>query len=295
MIRNSQIGIFYCILQLVLWPSMEYTAERLSVYTWAVLWGHSAHLQPSRNSLIRKSDMILKEWSEALDVYKAASARWRRSLKAILTLHKVKSYWYVWAALLFFLLSVVSIAFYPIPNKVNPQWWTALSLWLTGILAALCGYGAVEKALAKEFALDFGIHGISHYPFWSRRTYFGYVLFLDELKDRKYSHKKVEELSSFAEIATPPKAQQARLTQNPLFTTLVAVLIALVVNSIINSSPWQNGTKAPILNLGIMLLGIVIVGHSFWSPIANRAKNQHQIIQRFLKWAARDLKEEQFS
>jgi Na+/glutamate symporter len=115
------------------------------------------------------------------------------------------------------------------------------------------------------------------------------------LKDRKYSHKKVEELSSFAETATPPEAQQARLTQNPLFTTLVAVLIALVVNSIINSFPWQNGTKAPILNLGFMLLGIVIVGHSFWSPIANRAKNQHQIIQRFLKWAARDLKEEQFS
>jgi hypothetical protein len=235
--------------------------------------------------------MILKEWSEAQDIYKAAAARWRRSLKAILTLHKVKSYWYVWAALLFLILSDASAILYVIPVKAyGPQWWTALSLWLTASLAALCVYVAIDKALAKEFALDFGIHGISHYPFWSRRTYFGYVLFLDELKDRKYSHKKVQELSSFAEIATPPEAQQTRLTQNPLVTTLVAVLVALGVNSITNSVPWQKGTKASILSLGIMLLGIVIVCLSFWYPILNRSKNQHQIIQRFLKWAERDLK-----
>ena len=42
-----------------------------------------------------------------------------------------------------------------------------------------------------------------------------------------------------------------------------------------------------------MLLMYVIGGLSLWYPIANRAKDKHQIIQRYLKWAERDLKEEQ--
>jgi hypothetical protein len=125
--------------------------------------------------------MILKEWSEAQDIYKAASARWRRAVKTILNPRKPKSYWYVWAAYLVLIPLAASMILYPIPDKVNPQWWTALSLWLSAILAALWVYGATERALAKEFAQDFDIHGISHYPFLSRRTYFGYVLFLDEL------------------------------------------------------------------------------------------------------------------
>jgi hypothetical protein len=111
------------------------------------------------------------------------------------------------------------MAFYDILAKAyGPKWWSALLLWFIAPLTGLCVYGTIEKALAKEFALDFVIHGISHYPFWSRRTYFNYVLFLDELKYRKYSHKQVAELGSFAEIATPPEAPQARLTQNPIFT-----------------------------------------------------------------------------
>ena len=159
--------------------------------------------------------MILKEWSEAQDIYKAALARWRRAVKTVMARHKVRSYWYVWAALLFFILSVASMILCPIPVKAfSPQWWTVFSLWLITPLALLCYFGATEKALAKEFASDYDDHRILHYPFWRRRMYFRYVLFLDELKDRKYSCKQVKKLSEFAEIATPPEVPQARLTQN---------------------------------------------------------------------------------
>ena len=73
----------------------------------------------------------------------------------------------------------------------------------------------------------------------------------------------------------------------------MVVLMALVVNSIVNSPLWQNETKALTLTFGIILLGALIMGLSFWYPIANHAKYQHQTIQRYLKWAERDLKEEQ--
>ena len=275
---------------------MEYciTARLSCVHLGSVTVGIGHTCRQSRKRSIRKGGMILKEWSEAQDIYKAASARWRRAVKTVMARHKVRSYWYVWAAFLFFILSVASVALYPIPAKVNPQWWTGLSLWLTATLAALCSFGATEKALAKEFAADYDDHGISHYPFLGRRTYFKYVLFLDELKHRKYSCKQVEKLSEFAEIATPPAVSQFRLTQNPLFTyshgssdgsdrkchTRLSSMERW--NKSNYPEPWHH--TFDVCYWRSLLL---------WHPIANRAKDKHQIIQRYLKWAERDLKEEQ--
>ena len=70
-------------------------------------------------------------------------------------------------------------------------------------------------------------------------------------------------------------------------------MMALIVKAIQDSPPWKDGTKASTLSLGIVLLGFVIGGLSSWYTIANRSEDKHQIIQRYLKWAERDLKEEQ--
>ena len=53
--------------------------------------------------------MILKEWSEAQDIYKATLVRSRKKLEAVHALSKAKSYWYVWVAYLVVLLSVILI------------------------------------------------------------------------------------------------------------------------------------------------------------------------------------------
>jgi len=195
--------------------------------------------------------MILKEWSEAQDVYKATTARWRRSVKAILALHKVKSYWYVWAAHLFLIPSIASMVLSNGPFKAyDPKWWIGLSVWLTAPLALLCIYGAIDKALAKEFAAAYEDHGILHYPFWSRRTYFNYVLFLEELKDRKYSHEQLAKLSGFAEIAKPPEEPPIRPFQNPIVIPLMGVLTALCIE-VVKQSVSNNSKAILFLILGL--------------------------------------------
>jgi hypothetical protein len=73
----------------------------------------------------------------------------------------------------------------------------------------------------------------------------------------------------------------------------MVVLVALVINALINSPLWQNETKVLTLVTGVILLAIVVGGLSIWYPYVNRTKHQHQIIQRYLKWAEQDLKEEQ--
>src|SRR5215470_8802961 len=137
--------------------------------------------------------MVLKEWSEAQDVYKAIMARFRKASRAILDPRKVKSYWYVWAALFLCLLPICLALYVMIGRPHNAERWDSLILLMTA-LAILCHYASIEKALAKEFATDYNTHGILHYPFWTRGIYFVYTLFLQELKGRKYSHKQVEEL-----------------------------------------------------------------------------------------------------
>jgi len=239
--------------------------------------------------------MILKEWSEAQDIYQATMARFSKALRAILNPRKIKLYWYVWAALLALLALLFLYIFMDqllLIGQNTLNWLTVLTLPLL-FLFGLCLYGAIEKAWAKEFAADYATHGISHYPFWTRGTYFIYTLFLQELKDRKYSHKQVEELSSFAEIATPPEGPQFRLTQHPLFVYSMAVVIALVVNTIINSPLWQADTKAFTLSRSIMVLGFVIELLYIWHLGVRTLGGRHQTIQRYLKWAERDLKEEQ--
>ena len=172
--------------------------------------------------------MILQEWSEALVVYKACSSRWRTSLKAILVLRNLKSYWYVWAALIFAILPVVLfIVPYALYAKEDiAKWWIGIPP-LIASLAVLCFYCAVDKALAKKFKAVHDEHGILHYPFWSRRAYFAYTLFLQELKDKKYSHEKVAKLSCFAEIAELPEVLPVRPFQHPLIIPLIGVLTAL--------------------------------------------------------------------
>ena len=163
-------------------------------------------------------------------------------------------------------------------------------------ISVLLMAGAHEKALAKEFAADYALHGISRYPFWQQHIYFTYVLFLDELKERKYSYEKVARLSEMAELATPPEQVRARYMQNPIITYFMVVIMALVVNFITTSPVWQSEwyTRVIVLSMVVMLLGVVIVGLSLWYPAMSRRRNQHQRIQRYLQWAKYDRKEEQF-
>ena len=52
--------------------------------------------------------MVLKEWGKAWKLYKES----RRLLKAIWSPHVVRSYWYVWAALIGYSLSGALVPFH---------------------------------------------------------------------------------------------------------------------------------------------------------------------------------------
>lgn len=240
--------------------------------------------------------MILKEWSESQAVYKATLARSDKALRTIQALSKVKSYWYVWGAYLVLILSVsAAILFelfnvYPDPTGFNL--WAYLFLGLSMGMSWLLMRGAEQRALEKEFAADYTTHGISRYPFWRRHIYFTYALFLQELRDRKYSHKQIVELASFSEIATPPVTPKSRLSQNPIIIYSMGAVMALVVNFVITSPAWQNETRTRTLAFGISVLGVVFVSLSFWYFMPST--DQHQTILRYLKWAEYDTKEEPF-
>ena len=251
--------------------------------------------------------MILKEWGEALDVYKATFPRLRRSLKAIR--NNVKSSGYVWVAILLPILSWALFVFLTLPvlfTKETPKWWSSVQAlpWLIMLLAIPCEKYASEKALAKEFEADYTTHGILRYPFWSRRTYFVYTLFLQELRDRKYSHEQVAELSKVAEIAEPPEVLPLRPFQHPLVIFIMGMLTGLCIEAIRRWIPKLTtdaaGNDAKVLlflifTIGIPLLGMVITALTLWYGVVNFPKNRHQQIKRYLQWAEKDLKEEKFS
>jgi hypothetical protein len=178
-------------------------------------------------------------------------------------------------------------------DKPTDYWWGPLLMLLVTPMAIFPMRWQREKALAKEFAENYAKHKISHYPLWSRQTYFTYTLFLDELRDQKWSHEKAARLSSFAEIATPPEGPQFRLSQHFLITTSMAVLIGLSMEFIKRSDLFKDKHGLLILPFSVMILWIIIAGISLGHYIVNRSKYRHQTIQRYLQWAEKDLKEEQ--
>jgi hypothetical protein len=243
--------------------------------------------------------MILKEWSEALDVYKATLVGSSGASKAIR--YNVKSSGHVWTAILVPTLLSTLFVFLALPvlftKQDTPMWWVGILafLFLIILLAILYANRAIEKALAKQFKEYYTKHEISQYPFRSRQIYFVYALFLQELKNRKYSHEKVAELSKIAEIAEPPEVLSLRLFQHPLVIFIMGMLTGLCIE-VIKRSISNNPKELLFLVLTICeLLLVVMAVLSLWYGVINFPKNRHQTIKRYLQWAERDLKEEEFS
>ena len=172
-------------------------------------------------------------------------------------------------------------------------WWVGIQafLFLIILLAGLYTNCAIEKALAKELKEDYATHEISYYPFRSRRIYFVYALILQELKDQKYSHEKVAELSKIAEIAEPPEVLSLRPFQHPLVIFIMGMLTGLCIE-VIKRSISNNSKELLFLVFTIgQLLLLVMAVLSLCYDFINFPKNRHQTIKRYLQWAERDLKE----
>jgi len=188
--------------------------------------------------------MVLKEWSQAWKLYKDAGQQMR---KVTGFPRQVWVYWYVWAAHMSFMLSIILVIvslwlrepavrdFFPakivsflLESPLDPRstgGWLMLYLGasvLFGVMARLLTF-VKEKALAKQFAGEYETHGLAQYPSMVRFRYVRYALFVRALRDHGYAHSDVVRLNSFADIATLPEAPVFRLSQQPMFMFFLGV------------------------------------------------------------------------
>ena len=229
--------------------------------------------------------MVLKEWSEVWKIYKESGSRLS---KAILSPRNARSYWYVWATFIGVILSSLpSFVGIGIESKeVVVLGWVVIGL--TSWLARF----PFRKALAKQFTVEYATHGLAQYPLLTRRRYLHYALFLQELVDQKYSSERIAELSSFADIAKPPEKPAFQLSQYPSLMVVLTAFVTLFINSMIKSPHWEN-VAALVLTIGLMLVGMGIAVLPILHDVVNLEKFHHQTLQRFLQWAAKDIKEAQ--
>jgi hypothetical protein len=149
---------------------------------------------------------------------------------------------------------------------------------------------AARKVLAKEFSVDYATYDLAHYPPSTRGMYLHYVLFFRELVER-YSHEDVAKLNRLADIAKLPDRPVFQLSQYPSVTFFLGVFATLFITAITKSPRWEQIAVA-VLTLNLTLLGLGVAVVPIWHNIISSPQYQHQILQRFLQWAERDLGEE---
>jgi hypothetical protein len=235
--------------------------------------------------------MVLKEWSKAWNLY----TQTRKQLwKAVLFPRNARASWAVWATHLGLMLSSLGLirAFTDLVRETAGSQSTAAYFGVFVCMVAL-KRGVSERALTKQFAMEYEIHGLAHASFLTRQMYLHYALFLRALREQRYSQAEVAQLSSLADIAKPPETPVLQFSQNPLFVYPMLLTVPLAVSCITTSVLWERGGAGAIFGISFMLLGLLVTWLSLWHDISNRPKYQHLTLQRFLQWAERDIDEDQ--
>jgi len=91
-------------------------------------------MQPSGKRSIRRGDMILKEWSEALEVYRLTTAKHRRVRRSLWVLSKAN--WYLWACSLVVILTMVLYYLF-IFKLIDYEKWTPPLMLLVAAAASV--------------------------------------------------------------------------------------------------------------------------------------------------------------
>jgi hypothetical protein len=166
--------------------------------------------------------MVLKEYAQVRNLYKACSM-WRL-LISLLEPRKMRTYWYLWAALILYFIVALTWFFVR-----DPIWRVR---WIGFLLSALSiALLARDKALIKEYAVEYKKHRIADYPAHNKWFYLCYALFLRGLVEQRYSSEDVSKLATLAEIAGKPEPS-FNILQHPLVAFVLVLLSGMFIKGL---------------------------------------------------------------
>jgi hypothetical protein len=196
--------------------------------------------------------MVLKEWGEIRQLYKAT---YRRILKTTFARSKVWRYWYAWLSLGVFLSSPV-LRLLANVSTGRPNMDTLIDIGLM-VLTGVPMWFLANKTVATEFKEEYATHGIKHFPYLKRRKCLCYALFLHELAERGYTSASVGKLKGFGPVAEHPEPD-FRLLQHPSMVPLLTIGTVLSIEAIKQSDIWQKTSYWWIFFYGLLVLGFVM-------------------------------------
>jgi hypothetical protein len=154
----------------------------------------------------------------------------------------------------------------------------------------------IEKVYEREFATLYIIHGLKHYPWWQRRFYLHYALFLRALMDRTspITCETITQLNSFAEIAGKPPLPESRLLQ-PAYIVPFIVLLNVLITEVLKQAEMLKGLVG-VKTVIYCALTLLVLYHllEMWHARTTSGRMTDSTIRRFLQWAERDIEEENF-
>ena len=86
-------------------------------------------------------------------------------------------------------------------------------------------------------------------------------------------------------------APNPRLLQHPLMVPILTITTVLAIEAVKQSAFWQKSRYWWFVFFGLYLLGMLITWLHTLSELPRRSI---QTLQRFLEWAERDIKDQQF-
>ena len=163
------------------------------------------------------------------------------------------------------------------------------------IIIVLISVLIIEKAYSIEFKMLYVTHGLRHYPWWRRRFYLRYALFLRALTDRTppVSLETITQLRSFADIVGEPPVPESRLLQ-PAYIVPFIVFVNILITEVLKQAELLKG-QIGIVVLSEFILIIVMVFYILymWHTMTRSRLVRDRTIQRFLQWAEHDIKDVQ--
>lgn len=219
--------------------------------------------------------MKFKEWADVLNVYKGS---FKRINKDIFKSENLR--WIGWP-LGIALSSTLILCLATIFGSNIPAIKLGVSIAL--IPWAITLYITRMKMLRTLYPRQFHEHAIDRQSFWDRDNILYYALFLEDVRQARYTATKLRELAKYAALVGKPA--KPPIAQNIVFAFLVGLSVSLSVELIKKTYIFVSGDGWVFLVIsGASLFICQLVRDGFHSKAYERAR-----VKRFLELAAHDL------
>ncbi|WP_242206366.1 MULTISPECIES: hypothetical protein [unclassified Pseudomonas] len=218
--------------------------------------------------------MKLMEWTILKNLYKLSR---KRPNKLLFKRGNARKLWPMWLAAASTIPLCIFAGFgikYP---GLTLYAYIALAPW------AFILYFTRLKALRTVYPQQFSDHAIDHQSWMEKENILCYAFFLETVREEGYTTQKLRELSAYSDLTCKPP--RPPLSQNLIFASLIAFMIALSTE-VIKATPFFTlGKGSIVLILGsVVLFCVWLVLDGVQSTAYERVR-----IKRYLDLAAYDL------